>query len=81
MWALKVLIACVLAAHAAAHGGAFHEGSPEIARHIRVKVASCKKWVPASGRIEGSAVVPTATRMAPVDVKVGILRLKVEIII
>jgi len=76
MWALKVVIGCVLAAYAAAHGGALHEGSPETARHVRVRVASCKKWVPASGRIKESAVVPTGTRMAPVDVKVRSLLLK-----
>lgn len=67
--AVIVLIAC-LAAHASAHGGTLHPGSPEESNYLRVKVASCSKWTAASGRINGSEVSPAATKMAPVDVKV-----------
>lgn len=66
-----VIIGCLLAARVAAHGGTLHETGPEQNNYARVKVASCSKWVPASGRLVAGQVQPAADRRAPVDVQVG----------
>ncbi len=65
-----VILLGVLVAHASAHGGMLHPGSPEENGFIRVKVASCSKWVPASGQIKSSKVVAAAKPAAATDVKV-----------
>lgn len=68
--ACGVLILCLLAARASAHGGALHPGGPEQNNFIRAKVASCKNWVPATGTIKAGKVVPSAAKLAPITVKV-----------
>lgn len=67
----SVWIVCLLAARVSAHGGTLHPGGPEQNNFIRSKVASCSKWVPASGTLKDSKVVPSAAKLAPVDVKVN----------
>jgi hypothetical protein len=65
-----VVIVCLLAAGASAHGGTLHPSGPEQNNYIRAKVASCSKWAPASGTLKDSKVQPSAAKLAPVDVKV-----------
>lgn len=61
----------LLVSHASGHGGTLHPGGPEQNGFLRAKVASCSKWVPASGVIKASKVVAAASRVPATDVKVS----------
>ncbi|GBF90971.1 hypothetical protein Rsub_03826 [Raphidocelis subcapitata] len=60
--ALAALLAC-----ASAHGGAFHETTPETNHHIRAKVAFCNKFVPfaAADFKKAKPLAGTAVEKAP----------------
>lgn len=70
---LCILLLAAAAVGAAAHGGKLHKTTPETSNYIRTKVASCRDWVPATGKMGKVQLLvsPGAKASGGADVKVG----------